>query len=201
MVAPFTPVTAVSATAEEAAALEESSAAARPRALRSFEEVFAECSPFAWRALQGLGVREADLDDVCQEVFLVVHRRLASFDGQCAMRTWIYGICLRVASDYRRRPHHARERTLDEAPERVVPAEQDTELDRRRALAWLDRVLDTLDDQKRAVFVLFEIEQVPMTEVAAAVGCPVPTAYARLYAARKHVEAAARREQAKRSPR
>jgi RNA polymerase sigma-70 factor (ECF subfamily) len=195
MVAPFIDVTAA-ATAEEGSVLEQSDAPERP----SFEEVFAECSPFAWRALQGLGVREADLDDGCQEVFLVVHRRLATFHGRCAVRTWIYGICLRVASDYRRRPHHARERVEAEPLERAVPAEQDAELDRRRALAWLDRVLDTLDEQKREVFVLFEIEQIPMTEVATAIGCPLATAYARLYAARKHVQAAARRAHAKRTP-
>jgi RNA polymerase sigma-70 factor (ECF subfamily) len=159
--------------------------------------VFRTSSPYVWRALQGLGVREKDLDDVCQEVFLVVHRRLATFHGESSMRTWIYGICLRVASDYRRRAHHVRERALDEAPEGAVPAEQDADLDRRRAIAWLDRVLDTLDDQKRAIFVLFEIEEVPMTEVAAAVGCQLTTAYARLHAARKHIEDAARREQAR----
>jgi RNA polymerase sigma-70 factor (ECF subfamily) len=173
----------------------------RTAARAPFEAVFTEDGPFVWRALRRLGVAEADVDDVFQEVFLVVHRKLATYDGRCARRTWVYGICLRVASDYRRRPHRAREQPLDEAPERAVPAEQDAALDRRRALAWLDRVLDALDDDKRAVFVLFEIEQVPMTEVAAAAGCALPTAYARLYAARKHVEAAARREQARRSPR
>jgi RNA polymerase sigma-70 factor (ECF subfamily) len=172
-------------------------AVARP----SFDEVVAQCAPFVWRALRRLGVREADVDDVWQEVFLVVHRRLPAFQGQSSVRTWVYGICLRVASEYRRSPHLAREETVEETPDRPIPAEQDAELDRRRALAWLDEVLDGLDDPKRAVFVLFEIEQVPMTEVAAAVGCPVQTAYARLYAARRHIEAAARREQARRSSR
>src|SRR5580704_12275414 len=191
--APFTRVSTALATAPTVVAR-----GGPPRP--TFEEMWRSCSPYVWRALQGLGVREADLDDVCQDVFLVVHRRLATFHGQCAPRTWIYGICLRVASDYRHRAHHVRERTTEEAPDRAVPAEQDTELDRRRALAWLDRVLDTLDDEKRAVFVLFEIEQVPKAEVAAAVGCAKVTAYARLYAARRHVEAAARCEQARRSP-
>jgi RNA polymerase sigma-70 factor, ECF subfamily len=196
--APSTSVSTAPALAPAAAA---GDGPPRPAALPTFEEMWVSCSPYVWRALQGLGVREADLDDVCQDVFLVVHRRLATFRGGCSARTWIYGICLRVASDYRRRPHRLREQTTAEAPDRAVPAEQDAELDRRRALAWLDRVLDTLDDPKREVFVLFEIEQVPMTEVAAAVGCPVVTAYARLYAARRHVEAAARREQARRIPR
>jgi len=178
-------------------------AAAPPSAVAtappSFAEVFAEHGPLVWRAVRRLGVREADVEDVCQEVFLVIHRRLATFAGKAALRTWVYGICLRVASDYRRQPHHAREQPFDDVPERSIPAAQDTELERRRALAWLDGVLDGLDDAKRAVFVLHEIEQVPMAEVAAAAGCPVPTAYARLYAARKHVEAAARREQARSS--
>jgi len=165
-----------------------------------FERVFEEHGHYVWRALRRLGVADVDADDVCQDVFLVVHRKLGTFQRGASLRSWLYGICLRVASDYRHRAHHVRERTTEEAPDRAVPAEQDTELDRRRALAWLDRVLDTLDDEKRAVFVLFEIEQVPMAEVAAAVGCAKVTAYARLYAARRHVEAAARREQARRSP-
>ncbi len=159
--------------------------------------MFASTAPYAWRALRGLGVRDADVDDACQEVFLVVHRRLASFDPRSSSRTWVYGICLRVASDYRRRPHRARERSLDEAPEIAAAPVQEEELERRRALAWLDGVLDALDDAKRATFVLFEIEQVPMKEIAAAMGCPLPTAYARLQAARQHVDAAARRKAAR----
>jgi RNA polymerase sigma-70 factor (ECF subfamily) len=165
----------------------------------TFDQVFSECAPVAWRALRRLGVRESDLDDVSQEVFLVVHRRLGEFEARSSVRTWVYGICLRVAADYRRRPHLRRERALEEAPERVTPAAQHDEIERRQALAWLDGVLDRLDDAKRAVFVLHEIEQLPIAEVAAAADCPVQTAYSRLYAARKHVEAAARREHARSS--
>jgi RNA polymerase sigma-70 factor (ECF subfamily) len=167
----------------------------------SFDEVFAETAPFVWRALRRLGVREEDVEDVAQEVFLVVHRRLSSFEGHSTVRTWVYGICLRVAADHRRRPHHAREQPMEEPPEPIAQAEQDAEVDRRRALAWLDRVLDQLDDDKRAVFVLYEIEGAPMSEIAKLLGCPVQTAYARLYAARKHVEAAARRAQGRSSNR
>ncbi len=67
----------------------------------------------------------------------------------------------------------------------------------REARATLDRILDGLDDDKRAVFVLFEIEELPMTEVAMAVGCPLQTAYSRLHAARREVEAAMHRLRAK----
>lgn len=174
--------------------------APRPAAELSFDDVFRSSATFVWRVTRGLGVREADIEDVCQEVFLVVHRKLAAFEGRSSVRTWIYAICVRVASDYRNRAHHRREHMMDDVPEPVLDASQDEDLERRRALRWLDGVLDTLDNPKRAVFVLHEIQRVPMVEVAEAVGCPVQTAYARLSAARKHVAAAARREQAKRGP-
>jgi RNA polymerase sigma-70 factor (ECF subfamily) len=159
--------------------------------LLSFEALFREHAAFVWRVLRRLGVRDAEVDDLCQEVFLVVHRRIGSFHGGSSVRTWMYGICTRVASEHRRSLRRRREQLAgdDRAPDRCVDASQDAEVDRNRALVWLDRALDLLDDDKRAVFVLFEIESTPMAEVAAAVGCPVQTAYARLYAARKIVEA------------
>jgi RNA polymerase sigma-70 factor (ECF subfamily) len=160
--------------------------------------VFKDCAPVAWRALRHLGVAEADLKDVSQEVFLVVHRKLPTFDGRSTLRSWVYGICVRVASDYRRAARRRREVLGEDVPELSLPASQHEQLEQGRALAWLDGVLETLDESKRAVFVLFDMEELPMTEVAHAVGCPIKTAYARLYAARKHVEVAAAREQAKR---
>src|SRR4051794_34808398 len=83
----------------------------RPRAevMPEFREVFDTCAPYAWRTLRRLGVGEADVHDVCQEVFVVVHRRLGDFDGTSSLRTWVYGICLRTASQYRRRARHRRE--------------------------------------------------------------------------------------------
>jgi RNA polymerase sigma-70 factor (ECF subfamily) len=161
--------------------------------LPSFQQVYSESAPFVWRTLRRLGVREADLEDVCQEAFVVVHRRLGDFDGSAAVRTWLFGICLRVASDYRRRAHIRRETAVSELPEGAQPPEQVEVVARRQARALLDRMLDELDEDKRAVFVLFELEQWPMAEVAQAVGCPVQTAYARLYAARQRVEQAVAR--------
>jgi RNA polymerase sigma-70 factor (ECF subfamily) len=155
-----------------------------------FEQVFQDHAPYVWRALRRLGVAEVDADDVCQDVFVVVHRRLGSFHGGCSLRTWLYGICLRVASEHRRRPHHRREEVVEAVPDEAVDASQEEEVERRRALLRLDEALDELDDDKRAIFVLFELEQMPMVEVAAAAGCPLQTAYSRLHAARKIVEAA-----------
>jgi RNA polymerase sigma-70 factor (ECF subfamily) len=138
-------------------------------------------------------VPEADADDMCQEVFVIAHRRLADFEGRSSVRTWVYGICVRVASDYRRRIRGRREITLASPPEPSAPAPQVEELAAREARAALDRILEAIDEDKRAVFVLYEIEELPMAEVAEAVGCPLQTAYSRLHAARREVDAAVRR--------
>lgn len=161
----------------------------------TLRQIFDENATYVWRVLRRLGVGEADVDDVCQEVFLVVHRKLDTFDGSSALRTWLYGICLRVASEYRRRPHRRREEVAGEVPEQSVAASQDETLDQRRALARLDAALDQLDDDKRAVFVLYEIERMTMAEIAEAAGCPLQTAYSRLRAARSQIEAAMQRSE------
>jgi RNA polymerase sigma-70 factor (ECF subfamily) len=158
----------------------------------SFEEVFRDNVPFAWRTLRRLGVREADVADVCQEVFVVVHRRLGDFDAAFAMRTWIYGICLRTASQYRRRAPQRREAGEDGLRDAAVSPEQEGLVERAWAKRRLDAALARLDDDKRAVFVLYELEELPMKEVAVAVGCPLQTAYSRLHAARRELEVAFR---------
>ncbi len=156
----------------------------------TFEGAFRAHAPYVWRVLRRLGVRPADVEDVCQEVFLVVHRRFATFHGGSSMRTWIYGIATRVASEYRRRPYRRNEEPAgDDLPQTAVNAAQEDDADRRRALDLLDVALEKLDPDKRAVFVFFEVEEMSMNDVAAAVGCPVQTAYARLYAARRIVQA------------
>lgn len=155
-------------------------------------EVFADHAPYVWSLLRRLGVREADAEDVCQEVFVVVHRKLPELLPQVAPRTWLYAIAVRVASDYRRSARVRREQLTATPPEPSVPGEQDAVVEQRQRLAWLDAQLDALDDDKRAVFVLYEIEQVPMQQVAEIVGCPLQTAYARLHAARRRLQEAAR---------
>jgi len=152
------------------------------------DAIFREHAPYVWRVLRRLGVHEADAEDVCQEVFVVVHRRLADFNGACAVRTWLYGICARTASDYRKKPHRRRERPAGDAlPDVGSPACQEEEIQMRRARDRLDAALDALDEGKRTVFVLYEIEGLSMAEVVEAIGCPLQTGYSRLHAARKIV--------------
>jgi RNA polymerase sigma-70 factor (ECF subfamily) len=161
--------------------------AAEPLALHQVYEAHAS---FIWRSLKRLGVREADLEDITQEVFIVVHRKLSGFDGRSALKTWLFGIALRVASDYRRRAHVQREDIVSEVPEGETQADAPERIAAKQARAVLDRILDGLDEEKRATFVLFELEQLPMAEVAELTQVPVQTAYARLYAARRIVEQA-----------
>jgi RNA polymerase sigma-70 factor (ECF subfamily) len=166
-------------------------------AVPSFAELYRNYSAFLWRALRSLGVREADVEDVCQEVFLVVHRKLGEFTQRSSLRTWLYSIAIRCAADYRRRAHLKREAPTSDAIEAPVDASQPTSVAERQALVVLDAILDTLDEAKRAVFVLYEIEELSMADVAEAVGCPVQTAYSRLHAARDAFQAAVKRHHAK----
>jgi RNA polymerase sigma-70 factor (ECF subfamily) len=138
-------------------------------------------------------VAEADVDDVCQEVFVTVHRRLRDFEGRSSLRTWVYGICVRTASDYRKRVRVRREVASEAYPEATVSPGQEYAVSIRQARSALDRILDGLDADKRAVFVLYEIEELPMSDVSSIVGCPLQTAYSRLHAARSEVEQAVER--------
>jgi len=157
-----------------------------------FEAVFDAYVHNVWRVLRRLGVQEDDIEDVTQEVFLVVHRRLAGLENRARLRTWVYGISRRCAAAYRRRAHRRREVPMATPPETRGSPSQEGDVDRRRALALLDAVLAELPDAQRETYVLFEVEELPMTEVAAAMECPLKTAYARLYAARKTIRAVLR---------
>jgi RNA polymerase sigma-70 factor (ECF subfamily) len=154
----------------------------RPREL---SEVFDAHAAYVGRALSCLGVRQRELADAIQEVFLVVHRRLPELERPSAIRAWLYAICVRKAMSFRRRAARRREDAMAELPEPEGRASSPhDELERTRALAVALSILDELDDDKRAVVVLYEIEGFSMKEVAEILGCPLQTAYSRLHAAR-----------------
>lgn len=173
------------------------SAAVKPL---SVLEVHAEQADFVWRSLQRFGVRPADLDDAFQDVFLVVHRRIHTFDGSSALTTWLFGICRRVAAARRRRAWFRREvPTADWAessdePKDVLP---DEAVATRQARVMLERLLERMDLDKRAVFVMFELDELSSEEIAAILGIPVGTVWSRLSAARKQFEKVAARERAR----
>lgn len=153
-----------------------------------FRQIFDDNAEFVLRTVQRLGVRPADVDDAAQQVFLVVHRQLHQYDGRCKMRTWIFGIARRVVADYRKRAHRRHEIVTGRCPDLAVQPSQVRRIEHGQRRALLEQALELLDDAKRAVFVLYELEELPMSEVAEAVGCPLQTAYSRLYAARAKVK-------------
>jgi len=157
----------------------------------TFGDIFDAHAEFVGRALRCLGVNERDLADACQEVFLVAHARLAEFEGRASIRTWLYAICVRRALTHRRGVARRREDAVAEPPEPAVlvtsASTPEREVERARAVGMALEILDSLDEEKRAVFVLYEVEQLSMPEIAAAVACPLQTAYSRLYAARRDV--------------
>jgi RNA polymerase sigma-70 factor, ECF subfamily len=168
----------------------EQQASVRPAiADADFRRLVTEHAPYVWRVLRSLGVPAADLPDVSQETFLTVHRKLASFEGRSSLRSWIYGVALRVASDYRKTTRRKRELPTAELPELAGAARQQDHVERAEAWQLLDTLLGQLDEDLRRVFVLFELEQLPMKEIAEVVGCPLSTAYWRLNTARDIVQA------------
>ena len=155
-----------------------------------FRRIFDGHAATVSRTLRYLGVPESELMDAAQEVFLVVHRRYREFEGRSSLSTWIRQICLRVALSTRRRRGRRREDVLEQPPDAGVDADQHAVIERREQRAVLNRLLDALDDDQRAVIVLYEIELLPMREVAETVGCPLQTAYSRRKAALERLRAA-----------
>jgi RNA polymerase sigma-70 factor (ECF subfamily) len=164
----------------------------------TFEDVYRDQFAFVWRSAKRLGVREASLDDVVQEVFVVVHRRLTDFEGRSSLRTWLFGITIRIARDHRR---SAARKDVDGSvdPDAVgtASAGPGESAERAEAVRLLHAILDELDDERREVFVMSELEQLPMPEIALALGINVNTAYARLRMARQNFEAALARHRAR----
>jgi RNA polymerase sigma-70 factor (ECF subfamily) len=155
----------------------------------SVTQVHERHGEFVWRTLHRMGVRPPHVEDVYQEVFLVVHRRLRTFSGKCAITTWLYEICFRVTAGYRRKAHFRREQLVSDWSEMHALTASTPSPERQlvvsRQARQLERLLDTLPLEYRVVFVMFEIEGLSSEEIAESVGVPLGTVYSRLYRARK----------------
>jgi RNA polymerase sigma-70 factor (ECF subfamily) len=168
----------------------------------AFADVYREHFGFVWRSARALGIPGAALDDVVQEVFVVVHRRLPEFENRSSLRTWVSGIVLHVARRHRRTlgrksPHElALDGPID--PETLRSNARDPY--ETTALAedarLLQRLLDQLDDDKREVLVLAELEELPVPEIADVLGLKLNTAYSRLRLARAEFDQALARHRA-----
>jgi RNA polymerase sigma-70 factor (ECF subfamily) len=174
----------------------EGSAASRPEpvlhaaalARPTPSELFERYVSFVWRVVAAHGVRPADVADVTQDVFVVAFQRLDAWDPRRAAATsWLYAIATRVAANHRRKAHVRREHPGEDAPKSSVAPDPGAAIDRQRLLSELEETLLAMDAAKRDVFVLFEVAELTMQEVAVTVGCPLKTAYKRLYAARREI--------------
>jgi RNA polymerase sigma-70 factor (ECF subfamily) len=151
--------------------------------------LFHEHYDFIWRTLRRLGLEAGPADDAAQQVFVTASRKL---DGIRAggERAYLFGIALRVASDARRALARRRERPLEHAGDPADPGPLAEEsIDRQRARALLDRALEKLPIDLRVVFVLHELEEMAMSEIAELVGIPNGTVASRLRRARVEFEA------------
>jgi RNA polymerase sigma-70 factor (ECF subfamily) len=159
----------------------------------SARDVYEQHGNFVWRSLQHLGVRSADLEDLGQEVFVTVHRKLETFDGRSKLTTWLFGICLNLVLRHRRRAYLRLEFLHAEPPERIDPSTPEVRYEEEEARLRLSQLLAKLSPERRATFVLFEIEGVSCEEIAELTSVPVGTVYSRLHLARKQVAATAAR--------
>ena len=153
----------------------------------SAEELFRSHASYVAAFLGRLGVSAAEIDDLVQEVFLVVHRKGGFEVGAAQPKTWLGAIAVRVASTRRRslgrRREHANEEVLQAA---VSPnASPDERLHAKQSLARVQQALSSLDLDHRAVFVLYEIEGQSCQDISRALEVPTGTVYSRLHHARK----------------
>jgi RNA polymerase sigma-70 factor (ECF subfamily) len=162
-----------------------------------FETIYREHFRFVWRTAKRLGVDRAWLDDAVQDTFVVVHRRLSDFHGHSSVKTWLYGIVRRVVADHRRgvRRKHSKAAPMEDASEPTASVDPDPEASMEQAdkVRLLHRLLGELDDEKREVFVLAELEEMTMAEIAEALGVNANTLSSRLRAARREFEEALER--------
>jgi RNA polymerase sigma-70 factor, ECF subfamily len=143
---------------------------------------------FVWRSLRRLGISEAEADDCAQQVFLVAARRLDAIEPG-RERSFLFSTAMHVgAKAYRSRQ---RRREVDDAEleqrRDSVPGMEEL-LDQRRARALLDEMLAAMAFDLRVVFVLYELEELTMSEIAAALELPMGTVASRLRRARAEIE-------------
>jgi len=169
------------------------------RALPTFRAVYDEYFPFVWRMLWRLGVWPSSVADAAQDVFVVVDRRLADLRAPELAQSFIYGIVVRVAGDYRR--VQRRKGLVGAADSEQLPDSGATDahqyVEHKQALALLDRLLDELAEDRREVLVLVELEELSVPQVAQLLGANTNSVYTRLRRARQDFEQALARHRAR----
>jgi RNA polymerase sigma-70 factor (ECF subfamily) len=156
-----------------------------PCSLRTFEALYEAQLDFVYRCLHRLGVRSANIEDACQEVFIVLHRRLPDLRPNASERAFLFGIAIRVAADQRRKQART---AFVELPEQLAAQHAMSEpfyaAAHAQAARHMERFLGALDADQRSVFMLVELEDFTVPEVCEALGAKLNTVYSRLRLAR-----------------
>jgi RNA polymerase sigma-70 factor (ECF subfamily) len=179
---------------------ESGSAASEPSIPVTVADIYKTHFDFVWRNLGRMGVPPASMDDAAQDVFLVVHRKLAGFQQRSSVKTWLFGIVARVAHDHRRLARrkgdplrYEEPKTLDALPDRATPGPMQR-AEQSASIRLLEELLEQMAPEKREVFFLAELEQMTAPEIGQALGIRLTTVHSRLRAARiEFEEALARR--------
>ncbi len=149
--------------------------------------------PYVWKTLRRLGAPPQDIEDLAHDLFVVVYRHLSDYDSTRPLRPWLFGIAVRVVADFRRSPRNVREVLGDtREPVDATPTPHER-LEGAEARAVLMKALDGLDLDRRAVFVMHELDEIAVPEIASSLAIPLNTAYSRLRLARADVAEAVRR--------
>lgn len=182
------------ATMSPATSLAESSSGPAMAEL-DFDSVYQDHFDFVWRSLRRLGVPESSSDDATQDVFVIAHRGLARFRGDSSVKTWLFAIAYRVARKHRPKAGDE-ELNADALVDPNARSPQDVTLE-EEARRLLYQILGGLEEERRAVFILAELEGMSAPEIAESLGVKLNTVYSRLRLARVDFQTEVRRERAR----
>lgn len=158
-----------------------------------FEAIFETELGYVWTSLRRLGVQTRDLEDVAHEVLLKAFEALPRYDPTRPIRPWLFAFAFRFASDYRRLVRHRTDLYGDDEPGRDDQPDAEQALAQRQREQLVSRALEAIDIERRAVFILHELDEEPMPAVAETLGIPLNTGYSRLRTAREEFTTALRR--------
>lgn len=168
------------------------SARAEVPATLEFDDVFPSQLQFIQRSLRRLGVKANDLPDLCQEVLIVVYRKIREFEGRAAVRTWLFSMCWRVVSAFKRKPHMNNEVSLGslDLPDQGMSV--DHVIYYGQCWDHIDRAILALPQEQQVVFRMRMVSTESMREIAETLNWPIQTAFSRLSAACRVAELAVR---------
>ncbi len=158
---------------------------------RTVADVYQRHAAFVWRVVRRRGVPDAIAEDLMHEVFLVVHRRLAEYDGRSSMTTWLFHLARGVVSNWQRGLAREQARLLRVAPVADSSSDPEGGALRTQAQTFVHDFLAAIGDEQRDVFELVELEGESVPDVARSLGINLNTAYSRLRLARSAFAAAA----------